>query len=256
MWLTSRLRISASRPTPRSRPERRIAMRSHSVSASERMWVENRMVFPRFLRSEDDVAHQTTAQGIEARHGLVQDHQLGVVHQGLGQAGPLHHSLRKAPQGEVRRALEPHQTEEAGRPVLAHGRAQAEEPPHVVQVLAGGQIVVEVGVLRQVAGLRPPRAVGERPPQDRYLSGVGEEEAGEDLEGGGLAGAVRSQVAEDLAPVHLEGEAVKHALPLLENVPDAVGLRQASEGNGAGGEGLRHPAEQITSSLNRDATGA
>ena len=46
---------------------------------------------------QDDVAHLAAADGIEARHRLVENHELGIVDERLREADALHHPLRVLP---------------------------------------------------------------------------------------------------------------------------------------------------------------
>ena len=75
--------------------------------------------------------------------------------------GPLDHALREAAQRQVRARGSAPRAPAARRPARAPPRGRhAEQPADVVQVLARGQVVVEVGMSR--AGSRPDAASGGR----------------------------------------------------------------------------------------------
>ena len=59
------------------------------------MWVEKKTVWPRFSLFDDEIAHLFAADGIEAAHRLVEDQELGIVHERRREAGALEHALRE-----------------------------------------------------------------------------------------------------------------------------------------------------------------
>ena len=95
---------------------------------------------------------------VEPRHRLVEDQQLGIVDERLGEPRSLHHALREAPHRLIA-AARSRPTSASSSRVRSRRRAaaQAEQPADVVEVLGGRQVVVEVGVLGQVAGAIAPR---------------------------------------------------------------------------------------------------
>ena len=64
-------------------------------------------------KREDQIAHVTTAQRIEARHRLVEEHDLGIVQQRLRQADALDHAFRELPQPQPPFMAETHLIEHA-----------------------------------------------------------------------------------------------------------------------------------------------
>ena len=121
--VTSSRKSSPSGPTLSSRPPRSTATRSQSVSASERMWVENSTVLPRLAQVEDQVAHEAPSDRVEARHRLVEQNQLRVVDERLGEPSPLQHALREAPQRHAGGALEPDERQQLARSAPGGPRA-------------------------------------------------------------------------------------------------------------------------------------
>ena len=77
------------------RPFARIATRLQSASASLSTCELKNTVHPRSRRPENQRAHVAAAQRIEAGHRLVEDHELGIVDQRLGDADALQHALRE-----------------------------------------------------------------------------------------------------------------------------------------------------------------
>ena len=181
---------------------------------------------PRLAQAEDDVPDEPPADRVEAGHRLVEDDQLGVVDQGLREPGPLHHPLGEAAERGVRGPLQPHERQERPGPLAADGCSQAEEPARVVEVLGRREVVVEVGVLREVSRAEAPGPRRERLAQHAGFSPVGLQEADEQLEGRGLAGAVRADVPEDLVRPDLEIEVLQGGPPPLDDVAGPVALAQ------------------------------
>ena len=50
---------------------------------------------PLVAETENDVAHVLATDRIKPGHGLVQNHQFGIVNQRLGEADPLQHAFGK-----------------------------------------------------------------------------------------------------------------------------------------------------------------
>ena len=107
---------------------------------------------PLVAQLEDQRAHVAAAERIEARHRLVEEHHLGIVEQRLGEADALQHPLRELAQLQPALGADAEAIEQRGRRASADRPPLiAEQPREVVQQLLGGEVVVEVGILRQVA---------------------------------------------------------------------------------------------------------
>lgn len=94
------------------------------------------------------VPELTHTQRVQARGGLVEEEDLGVVEDRLGDPDPLPHARREAAEPSVGVPIggdEP-QRLRGSRPRLGHPRESSEE----LQVLPGGQIPVEANLGRQV----------------------------------------------------------------------------------------------------------
>ena len=75
-----------------------MATRLQSVSASDRMCELKKTVRPCVAQPQDQRAHVAAAERVEARHRLVEEDDLGVVDQRLGEADALDHPLRELAQ--------------------------------------------------------------------------------------------------------------------------------------------------------------
>ena len=177
---------------------------------------------------DDQVLHPARAERVEAGGRLVEDDQLRVVDERLGQADALPHALgvfledallvvgrgrpsRSAPAARLRRT--------AG--------VEVEQPAVEVERLLGVEEAVEVRFLGQVADAFVLVDVGGGLAEDEGLAVGGEEQAEQQLDGGGLAGAVGAEQAEDFALVDLEVEGVQGGL-LLPAPEVAVDLGQVA----------------------------
>ena len=89
-----------------------------------------------------------------------------------------------------------------------------EEPAVEVERLLGVEEAVEVRLFRQIADALVLAHVGGRLAEDEGLAVGGEEQAEQELDGGGLAGAVGAEQAEDLAAVDFEVEGAEGVLLL------------------------------------------
>ena len=147
------------------------------------------------VQALDDALDLDAADRVEPGHRLVEQHELGVVDQRLGDADALQHALGVLAQVRVGGRLEADVAAAAPRRArAARSRVEAEQAGAEAQELAPGEVVVEVRVLGQVADLsrarrRRARTVPERRPHQPER----------DLDGGRLAGAVGPEQPEDVA---------------------------------------------------------
>ena len=91
--------------------------------------------------------------------------------------------------------------ERLGDALLALGRRKGHQPPGVMQIVGGGEIVVEADLIRQVADapLDRQRLAHRIVPHHPRLAAADLGEAEQHQDGGGLAGAIRPEQAENLA---------------------------------------------------------
>ena len=126
----------------------------------------------------------------------------------------------------VARVGEAEALERLGDPLAQRGAGDPVELALDDEVLAAGRVAVDAVLLADDAdrvadahGLREHVVAG-----DAGAAGVGARERGEDPDGGGLAGAVGPEQAEDGAGLDLEVEPVERADVARVGLDEAVGL--------------------------------
>ena len=95
------------------------------------------------------------------------------------------------------------------------------------QQLFGGQVVVEIGILGQVADAPFDGEIAERAAQNLGVAGGRENQLHQQLQRGRFARAVGAEKAEDLARLDLEGQAIERAIGALAPEADARSLSSA-----------------------------
>ena len=154
----------------------------------------------------DQVLHLGRADRVEARGRLVEQDQLGVVDQRLGQADPPLHALGVFAELACLAAFRPTMSISRSTRLRPLGRRDVEQPAVEVERLLGVEELVEVRLLGQVADPLVLGDVGGRLVEDQRLALGGEEQAEQQLDRGRLARAVGAEQAEDLAPMDLQVE--------------------------------------------------
>ena len=157
----------------------------------------------------DELADVDNLVRVEARGGLVKDEHVGAVDERLRKAHTLPVAL-----GELVNLLRDDGAESADLDRVGDGRfalrrRHAAELCEVVEIVEDHHLVVERHALRQVADAGADRD-GVRGHVDvHHLGRAGRRRhvAGEDLHGRRLAGAVRSEEADDFAAVDIEADA-------------------------------------------------
>jgi hypothetical protein len=186
------------------------------------------------LEALDQVPELTARLGIETGGGLVEEEQGRISHQRAGerQSLPLASGELAHPPGAL--LLQLNRGDH-----LVHRRAPAVEAAEEPDGLFHRELLRELGLLERDAEQRPelavvlPPATAEHP----HLAFVGLGQSFTDLDGGGLAGAVRAEEAETLAGVDLEVESV-HGGDVGESLAEP-----ADEERRRGRRGSRHAGE-------------
>ena len=172
----------------------------------------------------DGVPHLAAGARVEAGGRLVEEDQRRPGDQAGGQVEPAPHAT-----GELRDLLVAGVLEAEPAEQLLGGRARpllvdAEQPAEQVEVLAGGEVLVDRGVLPGDADqlAHHVRVLLDVDAEDLRAAAVHREQRGEHLEHRGLAGAVGSEDAEDLAAAYLQVDAVDGP-QVAEGLHEAVG---------------------------------
>ena len=165
-----------------------------------------RIVRPCSLEVEDDLPEGTARRRVQARRGLVEEDQLGIVHEGEGDRETLPLAARQLPGLALALLPEIEPIDQLCRRVAV----TAVERPEEVQDLGDGQLRVERRCLEghpdsRLQGLRVPVGIHA---ENRGLAGIGGPQSLEDLDRRRLARSVRAEEAEDLARPDLERDPV------------------------------------------------
>ncbi len=184
---------------------------------------------------DDEVFDLPGADGIEAGGGLVEDEEVGVVDEGLGEPEASLHALGILADGAEAGPAEPDHVDEFIGAVESDASREFEEFAVVVEGLLGVEERVEVGLFGEVSDALLDADVGGGLPENENTTGGGAEEPQENLDGGGLARAVGPEEPEDLPRLDLEGEVVNGAragtpkttgIPVAERVIESLESRQ------------------------------
>ena len=183
-------------PSATTRPA---AMSDEAVAlpASSRWWVVTSTPAPPRGRVVDGVPERARGRRVDAGGGLVEDEQLGRVGEGRREGEAAAQPERQVAHQRAAQA--------AARSARARA-ARAEGPRRERQVLGHAEVLPEAEALRDVAEPPPRRARGRAAEQpDRARRGP--EQAEQQPDEGGLAGAVGAEQADHLAGAHLEVDA-------------------------------------------------
>jgi hypothetical protein len=202
-------------------PSFNTAMRSASSSASSRYWVVRKTVTAVGDQLADDAPHVVAAARVEAGGRFVEEDDPRVADQGHGEVEAALHTAGVGGGGLLRGLGEVEALQQFGGDPAPLLLGQVVQVRHEEHVLLAGDQAVDGGELPGDAdrGAHGLRVGGQVVTADPQVAGVGGDEGGEDLDGGGLAGAVRAEQGEDGAGRHRQVDAVEDRL-----VP--VGLAQ------------------------------
>ena len=156
------------------------------------------------------VQHVPPTHRIEGRRRLVQEQHVGSPHECLRDSEALAHAARVGARRAVGRIGDPDTIEDLGDPPVQRFLDVRVEPADVGEDLPAGHPAVEARFLPEVADLRLVRLTrGQRDARHRRAARGRAAEAGEDLDGGGLAGAVRPEEPVDRALRHVDREVIE-----------------------------------------------
>ena len=226
----------SSRPVVTSRPLARIATRLQSASASLSTCELKKTVQPRSRSRRMSARTSRRPSGSRPDIGSSKIDELGIVDERLRDADALQHALRELAQLQPALGADADLVEQPARARAALGGAIAEQPGEVLEQLLGRQVVVEVRILGQVADAALDGEIAERPAEQLRAARRREDELHQQLQRGGLAGAVGAEEAEDLARLDLERQAVERPVGPLAPEADRVVLGQLVGGQRVHGQ--------------------
>ena len=154
---------------------------------------------------------------VEAEGRLVEEEDRRAVEDPAREVERAPHAARERPDAHLAPVLEPEQVERLVDPDLALLAGQAVEAGAEAQVLVGGQVEVEGGLLEDDADLpaNPERIGLDVEPRDLDASPGGLEQRRQHADRRRLAGPVRAQEAEELAGADVEVDRVDRAHPTV-----------------------------------------
>ena len=166
------------------------------------------MALPSRGEELEEIFEEARGDDIEAGERLVEDEQLGIVQQGRGDEHALAHAFGVGRDGRVLPGLEMEQLEQPRGLGFNERLAEAAEPADQLQVFEPGEVVVEMGFFGDVAegGAEGDHVLANILAFEEHPAVVGPQHAGDDFDGGGFAGAVGAEEADDFAGRHLEAD--------------------------------------------------
>ena len=158
-------------------------------------------------RAQQSAQHERGGD-VQAGEGLVEDEDFGIVQQRGGEENLLAHALGVRRQRRVAVVPEREGAEEFVHLGFEDAARHAAQPAHQLEILAAGEVRVEVGLLRHVADA--PLEGGEilvhaaSAVEDLTFGRL--DQPGQHLHRGALAGSVGPEVAEDFAGLHRKAD--------------------------------------------------
>ena len=225
--------MSVSPPVATSRPRARIATRLHSASASLSTCELKNTVHPRSRRPRISARTSRRPSGSRPDIGSSKITSSGSLRSACAMPTRCSMPLENLRSCSRRSPPMPTSIEQAARAPAALRGVVAEQRAEIHQQLLGGQVVVEVRVLRQVADPALDGQIAERPPENLGAAAGREHQLHEQLQRRRLARAVRAQKSEHLSLADVERQAVERPIRTLPPEADAVILGELVGGESA-----------------------
>ena len=178
-----------------------------------------------------EVANVAAPERVESRHGLVQKDDLRVVDQRLRDPDALQHAARIRPQPAAALGSDAGPVELPRGPPAALGGRVAEQAPDVRQELFRRAGIGEARRLGQKADPAPDGGVAGRTAEDLGAARRRVDQPHQQPQRRGLAGAVRSEVAEHGAPRDVQRHPVERVMHARSPEAPAERLRELAELN-------------------------
>ena len=169
---------------------------------------------------ENDILHLAATDRIQSCRRLVEDDQIRIVDQRLGQADSTLHPFRKLAHRPCVGLAQADHLEQLSGSFAAFLFLKLEELSEKIECLLGIQKSVEVGLFGQVTDLRLGSHMTRRMAENLDMPLGGVEEPEQHLNGGRLPGSVGSQETENLTSANLEIDIVHRAR--LRSSPEVI----------------------------------
>jgi hypothetical protein len=156
----------------------------------------------------EKIFEEAGGDDIETGERLIENEELGVVNERSGDEDALAHSLGVGRDGRVLPRLKVEQTEEAFGFPLNDRFLETAEAAHELEVFEAREVSVKVGFFRDVAedAAKGDHIVVNILTVEKNATVVGTQQAGDDFDGSGFAGAIGSEKADDFAGSDLEAD--------------------------------------------------
>jgi hypothetical protein len=170
------------------------------------------------LEIVDQVAHLDDLHGVEASRGFVEDQELRVVDDRLGEADALTKAVRQRIDRIVRDLVQRRDVEDLAEPALQVHTGHAAELARELEIVHDRHLGVERGVLRQEADALADlvRRGDGVDAADFDRAGARSKIGREDAKGGRLAGTVQAEKADGFAVSDLERDRSQGAFTAVE----------------------------------------
>src|SRR6185312_1185611 len=175
---------------------------------------------------ENELSDVAAAERIEPRHRLVENHEPRLVQQRLRDPDALQHPFREFSELKTPFGADADLVEQRRHPPPAFDGVQAEQAAEVRHELFGGEVVVEVRILRKIAETPLGGDVARGPAENAGGAGGRKNQLQQQLERRRFAGAVGAEETEDLAFFDLQGQMVERAFRPLAPEADRVVFRE------------------------------
>ena len=176
---------------------------------------------------DQDVLHEAGTHGVDAFEGFVHEEEFGFVDEAGGHGNPFSHSFGIFGDELFAFVREFEEFKEFGGAGFGEGLGEGVHAADEFEELLAREAVEEEGFVGDEADALFDFyfAGGHGEAQEFDGAGVGADEAGEHADGGGFAGAVGAEEAEEGASWDGEGEAVDggFAVIFLAKIPDLDG---------------------------------
>jgi hypothetical protein len=184
------------------------------------------------------VPELAAADGVDAVGRLVEQQHARLVQERAGEGELLVHAAGQRVGAAVAEAGQARDVEKALLAGAHRGGGQAEEVAEKPEVLVDAEVAVEAVLLGHVAeGFEGLGGAGrDELAADEGGAGVGDQEAREHADGGGLAGAVGAHEAVELARAEREGQTA-HGRGVAEAAREGAGFDGEAGGRGGRGRG-------------------